>query len=129
MVFSTIAGYTATQVGKYLARSYTQLGTAIACGFIGDNAVSTIMGLAGPTYPHPPDNGLLFSPVGVVESSIIRSRALPGLYYPLHITPLSLLALVSDLPDLPGRTLQCFGLSSSAGSQAQCLIDIIGPWR
>jgi hypothetical protein len=129
MTFASFGAYNATQVGKYLARSYTQLGTAVACGFIGDNAVSTIMGLAGPTYPHPPDNGLLFSPVGVVESSIIRSRALPGFYYPLHTTPLALLATVSDTADLPGRTLQCFGLSSGSSNQAQCLIDIIGPWR
>lgn len=129
MFFSTMGGYTATQIGKYLARTYTQLGTAVAAGFIGDNGFSTVMGGSGPTYPHPPDNGLLFAPVGVVESSALRSRALPGLYAPLHANPLALLATVTDVPDLPGRTLQAFGLSTATISAAQCLIDITGPWR
>lgn len=129
MVFSTLGGYTSTQVGKYLARTYTQLGTAVACGFMGDNGVSSSMGTIGLTYPHPPDNGLMFAPVAVVEGSILRSRALPGLYQLLHNNPLLHLATVADVPDLPGRTLQCFGLSAGNTSPAQCLIDITGPWR
>ncbi len=129
MLFTTMGGYSATQVGRYLARTYTQLGTAVACGFMGDNGVSTVMGASGVTYPNPPDNGLLFAPVAVVEGSVIRSRALPGLYTPLHTNPLSLLATVTDVPDLPSRTLQCFGLVSGATNAAQCLFDITGPWR
>lgn len=129
MAFSALGGYSATQAGKYLARTYTQLGTAIACGFMGDNGASTVMGGSGPTYPHPPDNGLLFAPVAVVENSIVRSRALPGLYAPLHANPLALLATVTDVPDLPGKTLQCFGLVTATVFAAQCLIDITGPWR
>ncbi|KAB2925881.1 MAG: hypothetical protein F9K25_16480 [Candidatus Contendobacter sp.] len=129
MAFATLVAYTATQVGKYLARTYTQLGTAVACGFMGDNGVYTVMGGSGPTYPHPPDNGLLFAPVAVVEGSVIRSRALPGLYTPLHANPLALLATVTDVPDLPSRTLQCFGLVTGNTNAAQCLIDITGPWR
>jgi hypothetical protein len=129
MLFTTLGGYSATQVGRYLARTYTQLGTAVAAGFMGDNGVSTVMGASGVTYPHPPDNNLLFAPVAVVENSIIRSRALPGFYHPLHANPLALLATVTDVPDLPGRTLQCFGLATGAVNPAQCLIDITGPWR
>jgi hypothetical protein len=130
MAFATLNNYNNTQVGKYLARTYTQLGTAVACGFIGDNAVSTyIGGVGGLAYPHPPDNGLLFAPVAVVESSIIRSRALPGLYQPLHNNPLTHLDTVTDLPDLPGRTLRAFGLSTGNTNAAHALIDITGPWR
>jgi len=130
MVFTTLGAPGATQAGRYLARTYTQLGTAIACGFMGDNGVSTVMGAAGVAYPHPPDNGLLFAPVAVVENSILRSRALPGLYTPLHANPLALLATVTDVPDLPGRTLQAFGLVTGNTNAAQCLIDITGPsWR
>lgn len=126
--FSTLGAYNSTQAGKYLARSYAQLGSAIAFGMMGDNGVSTTLGGAGFVFPNLPDNGLLYAPVGVVEANGLRSRALPGLYQPLHATPLNYLDAVTDLPDLPGRTLQAFDLGSGA-TRHQALIDIIGPWR
>ena len=128
-VFGALGPYNATQAGKYLARTYTQLGTAVACGMMGDNGVSTHMGYVGFTYPHPPDNGLLFAPVALVENSVMRSRALPGLYCPLHNHPLTYLATVTDVPDLPGRTLQAFDVTFQASYAAQGLFDITGPWR
>lgn len=126
--FTTLGGYSATQVGKYLARAHAQTGSAVAAGMMGDNGVSLYMGYGGLTYPHPPDNGLLFAPVAVVESSVIRSRALPGLYQPLHAVPLNYLDTLTGLADLPDRTLQAFDLSYG-GSRAQALIDVTGPWR
>ncbi len=129
MLFAKLDTFYNTQVGKYLARTYTQLGTAVACGFMGDNGVQTIMGSGGLAYPHPPDGGLLFAPVAVVENSVIRSRALPGLYTPLHNIALEHLATVTDIPDMPGSTLQCFSLVTGGANNAQCLIDITGPWR
>lgn len=127
-LFTSLGAYNATQAGKYYARTHTQLGSSVAAGFIGDNAISAAIGYGGLTYPHPPDNGLLFAPVGVVESSIVRSRALPGFYQPLHTTPLAYLDLVTGLPDFPGRTFQAFDLANGP-NRAQCLIDITGPWR
>lgn len=126
--FSTLGAYNATQAGKYLARNYTQLGGAIAFGMMGDNGVSTTLGGSGFVFPNLPDNGLLYAPVSVVEANGLRSRELPGLYQPLHPTPINYLATVTDLPDLPGRTLQAFDLGAGA-TRHQCLIDIIGPWR
>lgn len=126
--FSTLVGFNTTQTGHYLARSYSQTGSAVAAGKIGDNGVSLTMGYGGPAYPHPPDNGLLFAPVGLTESNAIRSRALPGLYQPLHTAPLAYLDTLTGLADLPGRTLQAFDLVTSS-ARAQCLIDITGPWR
>jgi hypothetical protein len=117
-----------TQAGKYLARSYNQLGSALLCGMVGDPASSGYLGYSGIAYPHPVDNGLVFAPLGILESSAYRSRALPGIYAPLHNAPLSYLDVISDLPDLPGRKLQAFDLAYSA-NRAQCLIDIVGPWR
>jgi len=125
---SVLGSYSESQAGKYLARTHGQTGTAVAAGLMGDNGVSTYIGYTGLTYPHPPDNGLLFAPVAVVESSIIRSRALPGLYQPLHSTPLGYLDTVTSLPDFPGRTFQAFSLGH-LNEVAQCLIDITGPWR
>lgn len=118
-----------TQAGKYLARSYTQLGSAVAAGMMGDQGVSSYLGHQGLTYPHPPDNSLLFAPVAVVESSVIRSRALPGLYQPLHAAPLTAYATVTDLPDFPGRTFQAFPLVAYNSNLGQALFDITGPWR
>lgn len=127
-VFATMGAYNVTQAGRYLARSHTQIGSATAAGFMGDYGSSTYLGYQGFTYPHPPDNGLLFAPVAVVENSILRSRSLPGLYQPLHTAPLAHLDTVTDLPDFSGRTFQAFDLVVST-SRAQCLIDITGQWR
>lgn len=125
-----VGAFSATQGGKYLARSYTQIGSAVAAGMIGDNGVSTAIGGGGLAYPHPVDNGLLFSPVGVVETSVLRSRALPGFYQPLHQTPLTYLDTITGLSDFPNRTFQAFDLVAiNSGNRAQCLIDITGPWR
>ncbi len=125
--------YTNTQPGRYLARTYSQFGGSVACGWMGDAGVSAYLGCVssgqGLAYPHPPDNGLLFAPVAVVESSILRSRALPGLYQPLHVTPLAHLGLLTSVPDFPERTFQAFDLAYSNSNRAQCLIDTTGPWR
>lgn len=128
-LFTTLSAYNATSAGKYLARSYTQVGSAVAAGLLGDTAVASTIGSAGFAYPHPPDNGLLFAAVGVVETSILRSRGLPGLYQPLHNCPLAYLDVVSDVPDFSGRTFQAFDLVTGSSTRAQCLIDITGPWR
>lgn len=115
--------------GRYLARDYTQLGSAVTVTWLGDHGISTTLGYGGLTYPHPIDNGLLFAPVGVKESAGMRSRALPGLYQPLHVTPLAPLATVTDIPDLPERTLQAMSGSTYGGYTGQALFDITGPWR
>jgi hypothetical protein len=127
--FGALGDYAATQAGKYLARTHTQIGTAVACGMMGDHGVSASLGNAGVTYPHPPDNGLLFAPVAIMQNSLFRSRALPGLYQPLHAAPLAHLGTVTDVPDLPDRVLQAFTVCPSAAVAGQCLFDITGPWR
>ena len=115
--------------GRYLARAYTQLGSAVTVTWVGDNGISTTLGYGGLPYPHPVDNGLLFAPVGVKESAGLRSRALPGLYQPLHVTPLTPLATVTDIPDLPARTLLAVSAAVFTGYPGQALFDITGPWR
>lgn len=128
--FIVLGTYNNAQSGKYLPRSYTQTGTSVAAGMMGDHGVSDYFGNGGFAYPHPTDNALLFSTVSVVESNILRSRALPGLYQPLHTKPFDCFALITDIPDLPGKTLQAFNLCTpTAGNRAQCFIDITGPWR
>jgi hypothetical protein len=125
-IATTLAG---TQDGKFLSRTYNQIGSSVACAAWGMSGIaSNIGGVGGMAYPHPPDSGLLFCPLSVTESSTFRTKALPGIYQPLHVTPLAYLDKETTVPDLPGRTLQAFDLAAGT-ARGQCLIDITGPWR
>lgn len=127
-LFSSLSTYTAVQSGKFIARKYDQSGTAVAAGFIGDNAVSAVIGGSGLSTLNLPNDGFMFAQVGVVESSYIRSRALPGLYQPLHNMYCNHLDIAPPSSDFPNRTIQAFNLSYGS-IPAQCLIDVTGPWR
>lgn len=126
--FSTIGAYNASQSGRYIARPYGQSGSAVAAGFIGDNAVSLALGAGGLSGLNLPNDGFMFAQVGVVESSYIRSKALPGLYQPLHNMYFNHLDIAPPSSDFPNRHIQAFGLALGP-SPAQCLIDVTGPWR
>jgi hypothetical protein len=96
---------------------------------MGDNGVTlSIGGLAGLAYPHLPDSGLLFAPVALTELAAIRSRAMPGLYQPLHLTPLAYLDTFTGMADFPGRTFQAFDMAATT-VRCQAFFDITGPWR
>lgn len=125
--FSSIGAVTTTQAGRYLARSQNQLGAAVAAGLVRGHEGQSYMGSGGFAYPYPVNNGLLFSGLGLAETSLIRARALPGLYYPWHNAPLPHGAALDSLDGLAGRTLRGQALAS-VNSAAQCLIDITGPW-
>jgi len=119
-----------TQLGKYLARAYGQTGTAIAAGMMGDHGASQSLGYGGYEKPSVSGRDLLFSPVAVVAANEMRSRALPGLYQPLHTKPLTDYDLLGSLADLPGRTLWAVPVGvSNTGYTGQALFDITGPWR
>lgn len=125
--FAEFGKYTEIQAGKYLARSYTQLGSSVAAGMIGDACISNQIGRSGLEYPHPVDNGLLFAPIGVCHSSVVRSRAMPGIYQPLHSSFLPLTE-ITDIPDIPGRIFAVVPLTNQ-GSETQAIFDLTGPWR
>ena len=129
-LFSSLSDYAATQFGKYLARSYTQVGSSVAAGMIGDSAISISIGGGGLPYPHPVNNGFLFSQIGVVESNTIRSRAMPGMYQPLHDVPLVHLDTLLDFPDFPDKVFRIYYLATASSNPgSECLMDIKGPWR
>lgn len=125
--FTYIGTATATQAGRYLARSQNQIGAAVAAGLVRGYEGQLYMGYSGFAYPYPVNNGLLFSGLGLAETSLIRARAIPGLYYPWHNAPLPHGAALDSLDGLAGRTLRCQALAYSSAA-AQCLIDITGPW-
>lgn len=121
------SGLTITQANKFVARPYNQAGpNSILAGFLGDYAVATYIGAAGMSYPAPVDNGLYVSPVAILESSNIRGM-MPGLYQPLHNTPLAHMAEVTDIVGLSGRTLQAITTAWTT-TTCQVLLDVTGPW-
>lgn len=128
--FTVLGGFSVSQTGKYYARSHTQLGGAVAAGMIGDNGVSlSLGGSAALAYPHPSNNGLMLATVSTCENSAIRCKALPGLYQVLHNTPFNYRDVVTDFPDLPGRTLIALDMANSSGGRAQSMFDATGPWK
>jgi hypothetical protein len=124
---SLSAAVATTQATKYMARAYNQAGpAAVACGSMGDYAMSAYIGSAGMVYPSSVDNGLYVSPVAINETSFIRGMW-PGIFQPLHNSPLTTGGQVSDIVGLTGRTLQAV-LSCYGTTNAQVLFDITGPW-
>lgn len=126
--FGQLGSYTTTQAGKYMNRGYNGV-AMVPCGYMGDIGVNSGIGYGGFTYPNPADNGLLYSTIALIESGTMRSRAMPGLYQPLHTRPLPDFTTITDLTDLPGRALMACMVPYSSTSYGQALFDIVGPWR
>lgn len=118
-----------TQTNHYIARPYTGIAGAAACGKMAGNLTGSLMGSSGMTYPAPVDNGLYIEPVRVAETGTFRG-VMPGLYAPLHNKPLSHYQTITSVIGLSGRTLMALDLASPTGTAtAQCCLDITGPWR
>ncbi len=126
-VFSAVGAYSVAHAGRYLARSHTQLGTAVQAGFVAAPGPCVTMGLTGFAYPYALNNGLFISAPGLAESSLIRQTQMPGLYYPQHPNELVHGDAIDNIAGLLGKTLRCQALVAGNAS-AQCLIDITGPW-
>lgn len=109
----------------YGARSYTQLGSAIAMTYGTEGA----FGSSGFTYPNPADNGLYLSKVRLLESSNPRGL-LPGLFSPIHVKPLLDGDVLNTVATLPGRSfLMLAGVTISQVETYRYAIDMTGPWR
>ena len=110
----------------YLARTYTQLGTSIACGKGADasKANQTTMGANGLTYPHPVDGGLWIAPLSVAESSSVLRGSLPGVWSPLHARPLNHLDTFSGTGGAAGKTF----LALNIYSNGQVLLETSNTW-
>jgi hypothetical protein len=121
-----------SQVGHYLARSYTQVGTAIQFLKYGPS-ISGVLGGAGAAYPNGADNGFHTRfPIDVFEGTTATNGVargyLPGLYIPMHPLPLTYGDTVSSIIGLTGRTFLILKpyINGNAGTVA---VDITGPWR
>lgn len=118
--------------GHYLARAYTQLGTALKFSK-GSHRLMSYLG-NNPTllYPDSVTNGFLASPVEIWEGGGIYPRGLwPGLYCPLHYYTAAGLAHGTVIDSVAGLTgdRSCWIQAAHSNSQYRAAIDLTGPWR
>lgn len=73
------ASITTAVAGHWMARSYTQLGSAITLGQHSDSIKATL------AYPHPVDGGLYLGPLWLHENNLSVVRGvIRGVWIPLH---------------------------------------------
>lgn len=123
-------GLNTAQPGCYMARGYNQIGGAVNVGKLSDYSLnpSTYFGGGGMAYPAPHNNGLYVAPVYIGDPSTVLRATLKCVYNPLHLKPLGHGGTVSDLSNLPGRTLYAVALGYG-GTAYEIHVDITGPWR
>jgi hypothetical protein len=117
--------------GHYIARDYTQLGSSTACSKRSDTGGnwSAILGAGSMTYPAPIEGGLLMAPVWLQEGGNGLRGLLPGLWNPLHNSPLVHGDTFSGVGDLSGRTFEVIGLiNSGTATNGQCFIETSDTW-
>lgn len=114
----------------HFARSHTQTGEAKPGRECGSRACD-YFGYSGAVYPSAVDNSLhLHYPVLLTEGILTSEKRgiLPGVLQPIQTAPLTDGAIVTDLPDLPGRVVMLVRVDQSS-AEARIAIDITGPWR
>ncbi len=110
--------------GTYLARSYTQLGTAVGSARYSHGKTSALCA-GGQSYPAPVDTGLHLWPVECWEETTLARGMMPGLWNPVHSgNSISHGTVVESIPQLPGRT---FFIQQTTSYRAA--FDVTGPWR
>jgi hypothetical protein len=128
--FVTNPGFNNVQSGHFLARAYTQTGTAVACGKHGDYMAAGSMnfGRGSVPYPSPHNSGLYVGSILIGEPTIPRG-VLRCIYAPWHTAPLGHGNKVAGLSNLDGRTLYAVATAYSGTTAGETHIDITGPWR
>lgn len=113
-----------TSVYGYIARSYTQLGTAVG-SYRYSHSRGNQLGWNAQAYPALTGNAFHAWPVDYWEGSSIARGLLPGLWNPLHGGEPSHGTTIDNVPQLPGRTLYVQRIASNY----RAAFDITGPWR
>lgn len=130
--YTTINALNTGQSGHYMARAYGQAGASVQVGKLanyGLNNGSSIFGNGGTAYPAPHNNGLYVVPVFICDPSSLIRATLKCLYNPLHTRPLGHGGVISNLSNLPDRTLYAVQTAYLNVAYGETHIDITGPWR
>lgn len=117
--------------GCYIARAYTQLGSAIQGSKVSNTAgnFSGRIGAGSLTYPSAIDGGLLMSPIFLQEGlSGVRGR-IPGLWSPLHNRPLVNGDTFSGVDGMSASTFEAINLGYLAGAlSGQVFMESSDTW-
>lgn len=128
------AGYTIgiAANGHYMARSYTQTGSAIQAGKMQDYGTTSGGGTIGAgsiTYPDPVSGGMLLLPVRVCEVSVSVVRGeMPGLLAPSHALPGASGDTFSGYGALSGKTFILLDVANGA-TRGRAAVQTNGSWR
>lgn len=106
-----------TTTGSELARSYTQVGGAVASGRY-SHRLCQYLGSGGLFTPNYADNALHLWPVHVVEGATVARGELPGLRCPVHNGGLT-----------NGIVVETLLMQQTHSASYYAAIDIAGPWR
>jgi len=117
--------YLGSPTYSWLARSYTQLGTAITSARY-SHGKNTGLGVGGQTYPAPVDNGLHLWPVECWESTTLARGMMPGLWNPVHNSDTPHGSFIDTIAGLTGRTIR---VNTTGNTSYEVAFDITGPWR
>jgi len=130
-IFSSYTNTSTLNGSSYVVRPFTQLGYGIPAGVTTNNARSkgaTYFGGGGSPYPNPITNTLDMAIVEIFEgNSDIRGR-MPGMWNPLHATPLANGDIFTGSGILAGKQ---FLVRSVGGFQftGQIFLEISDTWR
>ena len=124
---TALVSVTNTTTGHYLCRSYTQIGSSLACGKHSDGVKgsSSTVGLGNMTYPNPEDGGLYLAPIWAHESAGNVRGEIPGLWAPCHNRPLNHLDTFSGTGALAGKTF----LAWNQYNNGQIFIETSDTWN
>lgn len=123
--------------GMYASRSYTQIGSSVPLGKLGDYSKANqggmgILGIGLP-YPHQVDGGLYMSPVTIAEGVGIAAQAvirgvMRGVWNPLHSMPLNNFDIFNGNGDLSGKTFITLNGCPATSNLGQFMLDISLTW-
>lgn len=116
--------------GRFMARAFHATGSAVKFGMVGHGLMTTLGVSGGVAFPNLADGSLLLSGVMVVESGTVRGT-LPGLWQPLHPTPLTHLDRLAGLSvNGQARDVAMIELSdTAAATRGRVAVDLSGAWR
>lgn len=135
---------TSIQYGQFLQRGYAQTGSAVTFSKVGLHGSSLYIGYSADNNgngnyvgdPNPVDNAIhVNGPLYVFEqiSSGVQYTPLrgymPGLYDPLNAGYKVTFDLLTNLVNLPGRTLLLIRAVNGSSYKGRIALDITGPWR
>lgn len=108
------------------SRGYAQTGAAQAINrYSHGKTTASQLGAGGSAYINPVNKFFHGWPVEIWDGTSRQRGLMPGLWNPIHDTSLPHGEIITDIPQLSGRTL----IAQMLATSYRCAIDITGPWR